>query len=242
MATHRPLLDSYKAQVDVLERKATKTAVAHDTLQHDLEQARKGLNALESQRAQERRVVETLEERVRELESQGDRGPGDESTLGGGALQDALAGTTTRDLKLQVLKLERQLASAADGRVADSQRLMTESLLEDALRIKARYEGDYLAEHRRALVFERQMEDVMSRNGPGDGCVLPLWTLLTVLSAQALAAARIRLVEATEQLATLRQTHAALELSARTTSDELALARSDRERTRCVSSGALTAV
>ncbi|EEB90756.1 hypothetical protein MPER_10995, partial [Moniliophthora perniciosa FA553] len=66
----------------------------------------------------------------------------------GGELNDALSGTTMTDLKIKVKKLERELESVRKNEADASKMLVMENLLEDANRMKQRYEADYLAAHR----------------------------------------------------------------------------------------------
>lgn len=87
----------------------------------------------------------------------------------GGELDDAISGTTTTDLKLQIRKLTRELESVRKQEADSSKILVLENLLEDANRMKARYESDYLAAHREKLVLQRDLEDIRSGKSMGDG-------------------------------------------------------------------------
>lgn len=87
----------------------------------------------------------------------------------GEELDTALAGTTMTDLKLQVRRLEREL-EAVQKKEADASRVMVlENLLDDANRMKARYEADYLAAHREKLVLQSNLEEIRSGKAMGDG-------------------------------------------------------------------------
>lgn len=89
-----------------------------------------------------------------------------------GELDDAIAGTTTTDLKLQVRKLKRELDAVrrneADAKAEASWTLVLENLLEDANRMKARYESDYLAAYREKLVLQNELEEIRSGTSMGD--------------------------------------------------------------------------
>jgi len=87
----------------------------------------------------------------------------------GGELDDAIAGTTMTDLKLQIRKLKRELEAVRKNEVDASRVLVLENLLEDANRMKARYESDYLAAHREKLVLQRDLEEIRSGKSFGDG-------------------------------------------------------------------------
>lgn len=165
-------MESYKSQIDTLERKSTKLILSNDTLSSDLSRATNRLKALELERQQEKEVAALLSDRVRELES----GKGDETVAEReGELSDALSGTTTTDLKLTIRKLQRELASVGTNAGAGTNEekgriIVLENLLEDAVRIKGRYEEDYLKEHRAKLVLERRMQEVMEGKS-SDGSV-----------------------------------------------------------------------
>lgn len=87
----------------------------------------------------------------------------------GGELDDALTGTTMTDLKLQIRKLKRELEGVRKNEADASRLLVLENLLEDANRMKARYESDYLAAHREKLVLQRDLEEIRSGKSMGDG-------------------------------------------------------------------------
>jgi len=87
----------------------------------------------------------------------------------GGELDDALSGTTMTDLKLQIRKLKRDLEAASKNQAETSRILVLENLLDDANRMKARYEADYLQGHREKLVLQTELEEIRSGKALGDG-------------------------------------------------------------------------
>ena len=87
----------------------------------------------------------------------------------GGELDDAIAGTTMTDLKIQVRRLKRELEAVRKNEADASRLLVLENLLEDANRMKARYENDYLAAHREKLVLQRDLEEIRNGKSLGDG-------------------------------------------------------------------------
>jgi protein HOOK3 len=87
----------------------------------------------------------------------------------GGELDDAISGTTMTDLKLQVRKLKRELEAVRKNEADASRILVLENLLEDANRMKTRYETDYLAAQREKLVLQRDLEEIRSGKSMGDG-------------------------------------------------------------------------
>ena len=87
----------------------------------------------------------------------------------GGELDDALTGTTMTNLKLQIRKLKRDLEAASKNQAEISRILVLENLLDDANRMKARYEADYLQAHREKLVLQTELEEIRSGKALGDG-------------------------------------------------------------------------
>ncbi|THH31768.1 hypothetical protein EUX98_g2425 [Antrodiella citrinella] len=132
----------------------------------------------------------------------------------GDELDSALTGTTMTDLKLQVRKLQRELEAVKKKEADASRVLVLENLLEDANRMKARYETDYLAAHREKLVLQNDLEEIRSGKSMGDG-------------AEAAIALRQRLNETVDQLDALRKGHAELEVKFDVQSKELTIAKSD---------------
>ncbi|GAA5846488.1 hypothetical protein JCM9279_006711 [Rhodotorula babjevae] len=226
LATFKPLMDSYKTKLDTLEVQSSAHQREATALQVELERARDKLAASEEGRAQDREALVLFEERFKELElgqgakkgaRRGGAGEDDEDDEGGfgDELDDALSGTTTTDLKLQVRRLQREL-DRARGDKADSSRLVVlENMLDDANRMKRRYEGDYLKEHRDKLILGARLEEIMSgRSKLGDG-------------PEAALAMRQRLNEVVDELDAARRELAALEVKAAAQERELTVAKSD---------------
>jgi hypothetical protein len=136
----------------------------------------------------------------------------------GEELDNALSGTTMTDLKLQVRRLERELAAARADSAEAPRVLVLENLLEDAARAKARYEADYLGAHREKLGLAAQLEEIRAGRGArGDG-------------AEAAIALRQRLNETVDELDALKLAHTALEVRHEALQKELTIAKSDRAR------------
>ncbi|KAI0948399.1 hypothetical protein AcV7_009155 [Taiwanofungus camphoratus] len=132
----------------------------------------------------------------------------------GEELDSALTGTTMTDLKLQVRRLQRELEAVKKNEADASRVLVLENLLEDANRMKARYEADYLSAHREKLVLQNNLEEIRSGKSMGDG-------------AEAAIALRQRLNETVDQLDALRKEHTELEVKFDSMSKELTIAKSD---------------
>ncbi|CAG7854040.1 Protein Hook homolog 3 Short=h-hook3; Short=hHK3 [Serendipita indica DSM 11827] len=232
VASFKPLVDSYKTQLGELENKAASRAKEVESLKWELEQTKGKLKQAMEQQAKDAEAIELYQDRVKELELGatpnrpnfkggvrdsivlGTGGLEDELRGLGGELDDALSGTTTTDLKLQVRKLEKELEElrGAKGKEEESKILVLESLLEDAKRLKGRYEADYLKEHREKLVLLSEMEEI--RAGRGDG-------------GEAAIALRQRLNETVEELDALKKEHTELEVKFERANRDLTIAKSD---------------
>lgn len=190
-------MESYKNQIAELETKGSSRTQEIDTLKFELQESRSKLKIAVEERTRDAETLELYQERVRELELVSQRpvgstksprpdanGASDEFTeaelMGGegdyhagqgldGELDDAIAGTTMTDLKLQIRKLKRELEAVRKNEADASQVLVLENLLEDANRMKSRYESDYLAAHREKLVLQRDLEEIRSGKSLGDG-------------------------------------------------------------------------
>ena len=202
VAGFKPLMESYKNQILELETKNSAKSKEIDALKFEVQQMQTQLRITQAERAKDSESLELYQERVRELEllNAGARpvttksddnetdedvsGDGDEDTPVsavedeththglGGELDDAISGTTMTDLKLQIRKLERELKAVRKNEADASRVLVYENLLEDANKMKARYESDYLTAHREKLLLQRDLEEIRSGKSLGDGYVL----------------------------------------------------------------------
>ncbi|KAG1868746.1 HOOK-domain-containing protein [Suillus tomentosus] len=236
VAAFRPLLESYKNQIAELEGRVSTRSQEIETVKFELEQARTKLKITTEERKKDTEMLELYQERMREMELTSHRAPTtsktqateplgnndeltEEELMGNsfgldGELDDAITGTTMTDLKLQVKKLQRELKSAKKNEADTSHILVLQNLLEDANRMKARYEGDYMTAHREKLVLQRDLEEIRSGKALGDG-------------PEAAIALRQRLNETVDQLDSLRKEHAEVEVAFETQERELTIAKSN---------------
>lgn len=236
VAAFRPLLESYKNQIAELEGRVSTRSQDIETVKFELEQARTKLKITTEERKKDTEMLELYQERMREMELTSHRAPTtsktqateplgnndeltEEELMGNsfgldGELDDAITGTTMTDLKLQVKKLQRELKSAKKNEADTSHILVLQNLLEDANRMKARYEADYMTAHREKLVLQRDIEEIRSGKALGDG-------------PEAAIALRQRLNETVDQLDSLRKEHAELEVAFDTQERELTIAKSN---------------
>ncbi|KAH6918812.1 hypothetical protein BKA70DRAFT_30082 [Coprinopsis sp. MPI-PUGE-AT-0042] len=142
-----------------------------------------------------------------DLEDEASQGLGEE-------LDDALTGRTTTDLKLNIKRLERELERHKKNEVDGSRILVLENLLDDANRAKARIDADYLNEHRKTLVLQRQLEEIREGKTSTSGPEVAI-------------ALRQRLNETVEELDVLKKAHTELEVRFDAVNRELTIAKSD---------------
>lgn len=240
VAAFKPLMESYKNQIAELEVKVAGRTQEVETVKFELEQTRTKLRVTSEERAKDSEMLELYQERLRELELLSHRTPtvakgsdheeettrstdvltddevlaNEKSLALDEELDDAITGTTMTDLKLQIRKLQRELQAGRRNEADASRILVLENLLDDANRMKSRYEADYLAAHREKLVLQRDLEEIRSGKALGDG-------------AEAAIALRQRLNELVDQLDALQKDHAELKVSFETQQRELTIARSD---------------
>ena len=200
VAAFKPLMESYKAQILDLETKSATKSQEMENLSFQLEELRNRLKVAMVERTKDAESLELYQERVKELELNSTtrsrvigltdiKSPGvnglnetvalsselqeDEESLThglGSELDDAISGTTMTDLKLRIRKLQRELEGVKKNEADTTRILVLENLLEDANRMKTRYEQDYLTAHREKLVLMRDLEDIRNGvGGKGDG-------------------------------------------------------------------------
>jgi hypothetical protein len=104
VASFKPLMEQYKTRVADLETGQARAMRDADDLRFELERVRTQLAVAEERRIKDAEAVALYEERVRELElkPRGRKSMTESDDDVGGDLDDAMAGTTMTDLKLQV--------------------------------------------------------------------------------------------------------------------------------------------
>ncbi|KAH9946359.1 HOOK-domain-containing protein [Epithele typhae] len=227
VAAFKPLMESYKSQIAELETKSSAHRKEIDALKFELDQTKTKLKVTQDERAKDSETLELYQERVRELEftsqrplaTSRTRPPEDEPTGNQADLTESeLMGNNIPhdddDLKLQVRKLQRELEAVRKNEADSSRLLVLENLLEDANRMKARYEADYLAAHREKLMLQNNLEEIRNGKSMGDG-------------AEAAIALRQRLNETVDELDQLRNEHTELSVKFDAMSKELTIAKSD---------------
>lgn len=187
LAHLKEINEQYKQNIADLETRISAIAQEKEGIQLALDNGRKEITDLTAEKDRQAGDVALLEERLKQLEGQpkktkhsdvdvvGDvnNNSTDEedsvNELSGMAneLDDAISGVTTTELKLRIRKLERELESQRHNKADSSRILVLESLLDDAQKMKGRYEQEFLREHKEKLILQRQMDEI--RNGKSAG-------------------------------------------------------------------------
>nr|XP_018261439.1 uncharacterized protein I303_05877 [Kwoniella dejecticola CBS 10117]OBR83597.1 hypothetical protein I303_05877 [Kwoniella dejecticola CBS 10117] len=221
------LIDSYKSQIETLEKSSREQATQASDFALPPKLTRIELDDVSREYERDQSTLEAQEERLREIElgapplkRQGSR----LSVIGGKTTLDDELGVldeegegkidTKTDLRLKIRALQRELSDLRAGRPGDSSRLATlETLLADANKSRDRYQSDYLQEHRSLLRLQATMERIRSGHG-GD-------------STQTASAIRERLKEVLEERDELLKQKEALEVAREAVEKELGMAKTD---------------
>ncbi|KAI6043127.1 HOOK-domain-containing protein [Pisolithus marmoratus] len=157
VAAFKPLMESYKNQIAELEAKVAGRTQEVETIKFELEQTRTKLKITSEERAKDSEMLELYQERLRELELLSHRTPtvakdsdhdeesarstdvltedellvNEKSIALDEELDDAIAGTTMTDLKLQIRKLQRELQAIKRNEADASQKLVLQRDLEE---------------------------------------------------------------------------------------------------------------
>lgn len=216
VSAFKPLMDSYKTQMAELEAKTSELQRALASATYHQEQLTLRLKTSEDERARQKEEAELYQARIKELELEVGVGAGGVAGMDTSQeLEEALSGVTMTDLKLQVRKLTRELEQVNQGQADNSRILVLENLLQDAQRIKTRYETDYLREHKQTLVLQHQLETIRSgKSSPGDG-------------SETATALRLRLDELTRELDSCHRQRTQLEVQTDELGKQLAVAKAD---------------
>ncbi|WVQ99968.1 hypothetical protein IAU59_007111 [Kwoniella sp. CBS 9459] len=224
------LIDSYKSQIDILEKKSVEQAKEIADLSTQLEMTRAELTDIEREYERDQDELQLHQEKLKEMElsapglkRQGSRLSvmslsGNKSTLDDelGVLDEDGEGgrtDTKTDLRLRIRSLQRELAELRT-RSSDGGKVSTlESLLSDANNARDRYQADYLEEHRGKLRLQATLEQIRS-GGSGD-------------SSQTVVALRERLNELIEERDTLLKDKQVMVVEKEETDKQLAIARTD---------------
>lgn len=239
VSAFKPLMESYKNQISELESKASDLQRDLNSTRYEKDEVTTKLRATEEARVKEKEEIDLYQERLQELElgngiakrKKETRGEvngveelaannevsSDDDEIIDENIDDALNGITMTGLKIQLRKLARELKAAKANKADAGRLLVAENLLEDANKMKARYEKDFLGEYQKNLILERKLEEIMTGKAEiGDG-------------AEANYALRLRLNETVDELDTTKKKLTKVEFEYEQNDRALNIAKSDRE-------------
>lgn len=176
VSSDQPSAERSKSELQALETRVVGLAKENAALQVQVDRAKADLQRVQAEKDRESEALATFEERVKELELGKSRRRSKAEASGSesdeGEFGAALSGLSTTDLKLQVKRLERELAKATalSGIPTAAGDDDLKSSLEVAQRMRSRYESEWLTEHRAKLLLEARLDDIVSgRSEFGDG-------------------------------------------------------------------------
>ncbi|KAG0241098.1 hypothetical protein BGX31_001466 [Mortierella sp. GBA43] len=202
----KSLMDSYKDQIMTLENKNSSLAKEKNKFEYEATQQHQRLQQLEADHVRDNEQIQLLEEKVRELEFSGGQGvplSNDLQDMDTDDLEGSLLGSQQRssqsqntELQLRISQLERELQSLREEKQDDggSRATVLEHLLDDANRLKSKYEQDYLEEHQAKIVIQGELDRIRAGKGDESDVSFALRTSLNK-SEQELAEARKTLTE-----------------------------------------------
>ncbi|KAF9898212.1 hypothetical protein BX616_004335 [Lobosporangium transversale] len=170
----KSLMESYKEQILALESKNSTLAKEKNRLEYEAMQQDQRLQQLEADRLRDGEQMQLLEDKVRELEFSGGQGvplSNDLQNMETDDMESSLLGqrtSQTTELKLEISRLERELQTLKEEKQDEGGSKVTvlQHLLDDANRIKSKYEQDYLKEHQDKIALQGELDRI--RAGKGD--------------------------------------------------------------------------
>ncbi|KAI5800357.1 HOOK protein-domain-containing protein [Peziza echinospora] len=163
----RKLVDTYKKQVDKMDNDHAELLRAKQRMEIEFNTMKEKAAGAETQKIRDMEQIQILEERVRELES-GVMSKVVEEVSGDLNSELTFTTKTKADLKLQISKLEAEIARLKEGGATSADNMLLKSLLDDATKAKEKLENDYLEAHTERLILESQLAS-LSGGGPIEG-------------------------------------------------------------------------
>ncbi|CAB4379078.1 unnamed protein product [Rhizophagus irregularis] len=177
----KSLMEDYKKQIDLLQTEKTELVNQKNKFEYEYKHMRSKIESYEMAHSRDMETIHLLEDRLRELEL----GEGEPLKLDDDdekvepdeidqhieetELFEALKGTTKTSLRLKINELERELNSLREGKNldenSDAELLVLQHKLEDANRIKAKFETDYVKVQKEKLILESELERLQAEKG-----------------------------------------------------------------------------
>ncbi|TPX54803.1 hypothetical protein PhCBS80983_g05745 [Powellomyces hirtus] len=160
IASIKPLVDTLKEQLSTLETKNSSLQVENSTLEFQLTETRTKLERYDLEKRADNEHIQNLEDQLRDMEYQvaesgRPEGSPSEASPGGESL-----------LKVKVNQLEREVerlrADKSSAQAIGEKMVQLENLLEDANRLKAKYEHDYRIAYEKNIALENELSQLQS--------------------------------------------------------------------------------
>jgi protein HOOK3 len=239
VSAYKPMIESYKEQLQQLQSKSSQLALEKNRLEFDLRGYQEKLTLFELEKQNDSEQIAVLNDRLRELELGGgqimptirrsgeDGGDDDDddddinagmvNPTEGDRMDNVFPGTIQFELKSKIVALEHeihQLRHNKDDGGASQRIVLLESLLDDANKMKAKLEEDYLASHQKNMTLENEIARLKN-------------AVATGLDHDVSLQLRSRLNQSEEQLANTKRRLAELEVELSENKKELVIAKSN---------------
>ncbi|KAI8619638.1 HOOK protein-domain-containing protein [Chytriomyces sp. MP71] len=186
VSSYKPLMDTYKEQIGSMEGKNSSLQVENSKLEFEINEARAKVDRLEALRRNDLDQIQMLEDQVRELELTGGSG---------GSMEGTLGADLSKSLRQKISQLEKDLETSKSAGGVDRIYVL-ENLLEDANRMKDKFEKDFMQAFQRNLALENEMKQLRNvSSADSDETISKLRAQLGEYQ-QELATAQRRLAEA----------------------------------------------
>lgn len=217
----KSLMESYKDQILALETKNSTLAKDKNKIEYEARQQYQKLQEVEASRMRDTEQISLLEDKVRELEFSGGQGvplSNDLQDMETDDMEGMLMGqqtSYTTELKLKISRLERELQNLKEEKQDEggSKSTVLQHLLDDANRLKAKFEQEYLEEHQAKIVLQGELDRI--RSGRGD-------------ESEVAFALRSSLNACEKELSDTRKALAEMEINLEQTKKDLVVVQSDR--------------
>ncbi|KAI9358583.1 hypothetical protein DFJ73DRAFT_757870 [Zopfochytrium polystomum] len=155
LSSFKPLMETYKEQIGSMEGKNSALMVENSKLDFELKELKIKLERMDAQRKADADQMQLLEDQVRELELNSS------TPVSGGSLGSDLTSSVNTALRARVAQLERDLERASKDDKAERIKSL-ESALDDATRMKEKFEMDYMQSFQKNLALENEMKQLRS--------------------------------------------------------------------------------
>ncbi|KAJ3076454.1 hypothetical protein HK102_005417, partial [Quaeritorhiza haematococci] len=161
LLSFKPLMETYKEQISQLEVKNSGLQLSHSKMEFELKEMRAKYEKIEVERRADAETIMSLEDQLREYDM---NNVGTGRALAG-ELSTELQDSANATLQKRVFELEKELKQLRINQASDENAtkiVLLQNQLEDANRLKAKVEQDYLALFQKNLAFENEINQMKS--------------------------------------------------------------------------------